>query len=190
MTAVIQDVAAVCNLALAKAGYRLRIGSVYDGTLAAKKLLDIYGITRDALLRAGDWNFAQRIAPLVNSPRAVPPSPWTNAYVYPDDCLRVRNVYDPSATTDVNNPLPTLWQVADDATIGARVIWTRANTATCVYNAQVTNPAQWDPMFTDAFGTALMRNLRSLAEKDDVNYAKLTDQELGAEVQAANEVVG
>lgn len=183
----ITDVAGVANLALAKIGYRLRVGSLYDGTLAAKKLLDVYGQTRDALLRAGDWNFAQKTAALTAG--GTPTYPWTNSWLYPVDCLRVRNVYDPSATVDIFNPLPTLWQIADDPV--GKVIFTRASTATAVYNAQVTNPALWEPMFLDALATALGRNLRALVEeRPDANFAKLADQEIGAEIQSANEVTG
>lgn len=189
MTAVITDAAGVCNLALAKIGYKLRIGSLYDGTLAAKKLLDVYGITRDAVLRAGDWNFAQKTATLVPSAAAAP-YPWTNSYTYPADCLRVRSIYDPTAIVDLNNPLPSLWQVADDPVVG-RLILTRAPFSTAVYTVQETDPSEWDPMFLDALATALGRNLRSLAEsKEDANLVKIGVEEIGAEIQAANEVIG
>ena len=48
------------NNALARIGYKLRIGSIYEGSAAAKKALDVYGQARDGLLRQNDWGFAER----------------------------------------------------------------------------------------------------------------------------------
>jgi hypothetical protein len=188
MTAVLQDPPSVVNFALARAGYRPRVGSLYDGTLAAKKALDVYSQTRDELLRAGDWNFAMKNATGVASGGVVP-YPWAASYAYPTDCLKVRSIYDSSATTDPFNPLPTTWTIYDDPVYG-KVILTRATTATIIYTSQVTNPAQWDAMFIGALSSALGRNLRALAEKDDANFVKLTDEEVAATTQMANETLG
>ena len=184
---VLADPASIVNYSLAKIGYRLRIGSLYDGTIASKKALDVYSQTRDVMLRLGDWNFAMKTAAAIASGGSVP-APWTNSWTYPADCLRVRNVYDTGSVADTNNPLPTLWQEADDPTKG-KVIYTRAANATIVYNAQITDPSQWESLFLDAFALALGRNLRSLVD-GDANMTKLSDEEISAETRLANEVVG
>ena len=189
MSTSLQSVADVCNYALAKIGFRLRVGSLYDGTPHAKKLLDVYGETRDAVLRGGDWDFALKSV-TGGTPVGSPPYPWTTQYAYPTDCIRVRNVYDSSSIVDPYNPLPTLWTIADDATYGKVIQVRNANTPTLVYTAQITNPALWEPLFLDAVASALGRNLRAIADKDDPNFIKLTDEEIAGAVKNASEVVG
>ncbi len=190
MTAPIKTSDDVCNYALAKAGIGLRINSIYDGTPHARKILDVYSQTRDAILRLGDWGFAQKTMTGSAAVGATIPYPWNNAWVYPTDCLKVRSVYCASDVTDSNNPLPTLWCIEDDVSLG-KVVLTRAPVATIIYTAQVTDPTQWDSMFLDAFAASLGQNLRSLLpEKEDPNTLKLMEEEFQMTAKAANEVIG
>ena len=59
MTTSVNSPADVVNLSLGRIGYKLRVGSLYDGSPASKAALDIYGQTRDEQLRLADWGFAQ-----------------------------------------------------------------------------------------------------------------------------------
>src|SRR5687768_489967 len=104
MPASISTVSDVANLALKRIGYALRVGSLYEGSKAANHFLDIYGQTRDELLRQNDWHFAERnVAATVLKtapaggyfdtawdPATNPPVPWGYSYTYPTDCLKVR----------------------------------------------------------------------------------------------------
>jgi len=192
MSASLTSPIQVVNYALARIGYKIRVGNLWDGSEAAKRALDVYAETRDAMLRVGDWGFAQKTAVAVAS-SVSPPYPWASAWVYPDDCLRVRNVYDPTiATVDVNNPAPSIWTIAyDDTWPNGRAIWTRTTSATIVYQARVTDPSHWEPLFLDSFSLALGNNLRAvLIAKDDPNLVKLSAEEMMANTKLAMELVG
>ena len=60
MASIITNPADLVNLAMIKLGRNERVGSLYEGSKWAKAALSIYGQTRDALLRAGDYGFAER----------------------------------------------------------------------------------------------------------------------------------
>ena len=93
-TFAIQSPEDLLNNTLVRLGFKLRIGSIWEGSEQAKKALDIYVQTRDTLLRDGDWPFAERdvqptllkaappngyVPPTVWS-SAYPPLPWANEY--------------------------------------------------------------------------------------------------------------
>jgi hypothetical protein len=60
MTVSVQRPEDAVNAALAAIGYTLRVNSLVDGTRAANLALQIYGQTRDELMRQSDWGFAER----------------------------------------------------------------------------------------------------------------------------------
>jgi len=162
------------NLALVRIGYKNRVGSIWEGSMAAKKSLDIYAQTRDAVLREGDWQFAEQIVAATLTGNAAP-FPWTYEYTYPANCLKIRNIFSSTYTTDTNNPTPTLWTVADSAA-AVKVIWSKATGATLVYTAQVTNPANWEPGFVEALVAALGRRLAAVLVSPDVAKAEADDE--------------
>ena len=107
MTTSITTPEGIVNLALGRIKYPMRIGSIWEGSKAAKEALDIYGQTRDDLLRTNDWPFARRdaqlvllnqapaggyIPPITWDPANDPPLPWRFQYEYPSDCLRIRSI--------------------------------------------------------------------------------------------------
>jgi hypothetical protein len=175
----------ICNYALAKIGFRSRIGSLYDGSMAAKKALDVYGQTRDSMLRYSMWNFAQKEVMAVLA-GVMAPYPWISAFIYPIDAIQIRMLkpvgYDPL------NPIPSLWVIGDDPVKG-KVIWSYFPAATLVYTAQVTDPAQWDTLFLEAFAGALGKNLKSLIETD-ANMMKLLEEIEVSEIKVAAEING
>lgn len=157
MPASVASPADVVNLSLERIGYKNRIGHLYDGSPAAKKALDIYAQTRDAIMRQSDWDFAQRIVAATLSTGAAP-APWAVEYNYPTDCLRLRNLFNATYLADKNNPVSILWTVANSATKG-HVIWTNAAAATLVYTAQVTNVTLWEPLFVEVLALELGKRL-------------------------------
>lgn len=150
MALVLQSPEDICNVALVRVGYKRRIGSLYEGSFASKICLDVYGQTRDALLRLTDWDFSEQIAAGVISGTA--PFPWSFQYAYPANCLRVRGIFGLNYVADPNDPLPVNWQTgnATIASVPVQVIWADFASATIVFTAQVTNPLTWEPLFVEA----------------------------------------
>lgn len=160
MAASVNSPADVVNLALAGIGFKKRVGQLYEGSEAAKIALTVYSQTRDAVLRSSDWGFAERFVASSATGGAAPP-PWTQELQYPQDCLRVRDLFTPAYLADINNPLPVLWTIGNDGGLASRVIWTRVVAATICYTGQVTNPALWDPLFVSLFAVELGKQLAS-----------------------------
>jgi hypothetical protein len=146
MSSVVNSPEDVINLALTRIGYPVSIENIHEGSLAAKRALNIYGQTRDAVLRDGNYGFAEKIAAGVLSGGAAP-QPWSFEYAYPADCLRVRNLFSAAYLADKNNPVRVLYSIGDAA---VKVIWTNAVAPTLVYTARVTDPARWDSLFVES----------------------------------------
>lgn len=172
----VQSPADVLNLGLAKIGYRLRVGSLYDGSAAAKKALDVYAATRDELLRDGDWPFADRniagtlqklapaggyIPPTVWSQANNPALPWLYQYAWNDDFLKVLSLKPTPMFVPNFAPQPNIFKIANDNsfTPAQRVILCNVPSAIIAYRGQVTDPNTWPNDFTqmlaDALGEAL-----------------------------------
>jgi hypothetical protein len=185
MTSTVQNPAQVCNLALAKIGAKMRIASLYDGSEAAKKSLDIYGQTRDHVLYAGDWDFCQRAiqAVLLKKAPTIPPNyiatpwttaypatPWAYSYAYPADCIKVRSIKRLPSFFPNWDPRYQRWSVDNDPgpqTVPGyappqKVILTQVPNAILVYTAQVTDPLQWNAAFLEVLTDALAEQLGPL----------------------------
>lgn len=175
------------NAALARIGYRLRVNSMVDGTRAAAVALQIYGQARDALLREGNWGFAQKTAAAIASATA-PTVPWARAFQYPADCLRVRNLFPAAySATDQSNPLRVLYLVAD-ANATTKFILTNELAPVIVYTARITNPLVWDALFADALIAELAKQLApALASME---AAKVTAEDAAKAVPLAEMVTG
>ncbi len=201
-TFAVQNPADAVNVALARLGYKLRVGSLYDGSAAAKKALDIYAQTRDTLLRDGDWPFAERnvagtllkqapvggyFPPNVWS-TAYPPLPWNYEYAYLSDCLDVRAVKPTPIFVPNFDPQPNIFAVANDTgfTPPQRVILSNVPNAIIVYTGQVTDPLTWPPDFVEEFAAALARRLAVFVGGPDAVKLEAADEQ--AEMaQAASE---
>lgn len=172
----------IVNLALGRIGYPGRIGSLYDGSKAAKAALQFYAQTRDAVLRESTWDFAQKVAAGVTSV-STPPGQWAYEYAYPADCLMVRNVYSSSAEfADRNNPIPTTWDVGDNG--GNKVIWAQVAAATLIYTAQVTDPTKWNSLFVEALAAAIGRRLTPLLVNPEFAKMAADDEKISTKMAA------
>ena len=173
----------VINDSLARIGYKLRVGSIYEGSPAAKKALDVYGQTRDELLRQNDWGFAERnvnmtllksapplpgggygyIPPATWNPATNPPLPFYFSYAYPSDCLKVRAIKSPSTYFVLPNmdPRPRLWKIANDNSYNPaqKIICCYVGNAELVYTGQVTDPTTWESDFVESMCTRLAQLL-------------------------------
>lgn len=175
-TAAVQSPADQANLALVRMGYKLRVGSLFDGSFAAKKLLDVYSQTRDELLSSFDWQFAERnavltplksapvagyIPPTVWNPATNPPLPWLFEYQLPADFLKMRMVKQTPLFVPNFDPQPNQPAIANDTSLSPpqRVILSNLPNAVIVYTGQITDPTTWDVRFVELFAASLGRHL-------------------------------
>lgn len=175
MPASVNSPADVINLTLRRIGYNGRVGNLYDGSKAAKNALDLYGQTRDELLRQNDWDFAEVTATLMllkSAPvggyippviwsTAYPPLPWLFEYARPTDCLKVRAVKPVPLFLPVMDPQPHVFSLGFDDTLNppAQVIMCNVPAAILTYTGQPTNPATWEADFVEALAAALGRRM-------------------------------
>lgn len=148
--------AIVVNEALQHIASQTTITSLTDGSAAANAALVVYNPTIEVLMREIDPDFARYTIPLALSGAAIPPPPWTFEYLYPTDCMRLRQVRPPrvgvGALADLNDPAPIKAQVAFDviANVSTKVILTNQANAMAVYTSGLAPEATWDSAFADA----------------------------------------
>lgn len=145
----------IANQALEFIGNQASITTFNDGSAAANAATVLYTPTVQIVLRELDPAFARRTAVLVAAIGIVAPiPPWTQEYVYPADCVRLRSLRPAVGEYDPEDPQPLTWQVAFDA-IGSpaaagKVIVTDLVHALAVYTSSTPTENQWDSTFTDA----------------------------------------
>ena len=192
MTASVSSPADVLNLALRRLGYRLRVGSLYEGSFAAKQALDIYAQTRDEVLAQNDWGFVERnvqmtllksappggyVPPLTWSSQ-YPPLPWLYEFAYPSDSLKVRAVKTVPIFVPNFDPKPQLYSLDNDNALNPpqKVILTNINPCILVYVGQVTDPSQWEVDLVDAVAAALARRLAPVLANLDTEKLEAGDE--------------
>jgi hypothetical protein len=157
------------NQALRAIGYPTPIGSIYEGSRASRIGVEIYGQTRDELLRTGNWPFARQAVALValktapvggygasNWTNAYPPPPWVYEYAYPTACLDIRSVRPVPIMIPEMNPVTHRFIVASDPSVEpSKVVLTNLGNAQAVITAQVTDPTAWESSFSQALIDAL-----------------------------------
>lgn len=200
MVASLSSPTDVVNDALRRIGWKMRIGSLYDGSEAAKISLDIYSQTRDQLISDGNFEFEERnisMTLLKQAPpggyfpptvwtAAYPAIPWLFSYAFPDDCLKVRAV-KPAPLFVLNfDPKPYRYSVDNDNgfTPPRRVILCNVPNALLVYAGQITDPATFDIAFTEAFAAALGQRLAPALL--GLNNAKLAAADAQQQKQTAD----
>jgi hypothetical protein len=159
---------AICNEALDLVGYKRHIGSIWDGSVAARIALDAWGETRDALLEARPWEWARGEAALVAS--GTPPSPWSYKYTYPDNTIKLLQVR-PGVVVR-NDPQPVVWREMSEET--ALYVLADLSPAVAVITTRVLDVALWSPEFTE------MMVIR-LAEKFRTALGAMPQQKRGAD---------
>lgn len=180
----VRTVEDVVNLALVRIGYKQRIGSIWDGSEAAKRALDIYAQTRDELLRQFDWGFAERTVSMVLIKQApadgyVPPNmwdptlhpapPWLFEVVYPADAIKIRSIQNIPLFVPDFDPQPYQFSVSNDNTLADpnKVVLCNVFPGIVTYTGQVTNPGDWENDFVESFASALGTRLAPLLSSLD-----------------------
>ena len=191
MSSSVTTPAQVVNIALGRINPSKRIGSLYDGSPWARAALTIYGQTRDALIRNGDWQFAERLVSgvlLKTAPPigyfdnpwtpAYPAPPWLFQYAYPDDCLDVRSVRHASTFLPNFNPIFNRFSVENDKSYPTpvKVVLCDVPSALITYAGQVTDPSTWEPDFVEAMAAALARRLAPIKDHSLVSLEAADEQ--------------
>ena len=142
----------VVNAALEQIAAQTQITNITDGTPAANAASVVYAPTVQLMLRELDPDFARFTATLTLSSAVAPVPPWAYEYLYPSDCVRLRQVAPAPGTYDPNDPRPVLANVAFDiiSSVNTKVILTNTVNALAIYTSSSVTEAQWDAVFTDA----------------------------------------
>jgi hypothetical protein len=156
---VADTVEGICNAALDLIGYKRHIGSVWEGTIAARVALNAFASTRDEVLAARPWPFTRAIVPLVQTSASAPP-PWSYTYDYPNQAIAVLDVY--GAVSDLD-PKPSRWM---PVYIGAaRAILTDFALAQATITDRALNIPEWPADFALAVTARLASRMeRALTE--------------------------
>jgi hypothetical protein len=149
--------AEVVNTALELIASQSFITALNDGTPAAIAASVIYQPVVQLMMREIEPDFSRYTAALAIavSPSQVPP--WTYEYLYPSDCVRLRQVRPLAGTYDTNNPLPVRANVAFDiiSSVNQKVILTNQINALAVYTSYTVPESLWDAVFADAVSRRL-----------------------------------
>lgn len=132
------------NRALSRLGTRATIAALSENSTEARTVSIWYAATRDALLRAHDWNFARRRIALaeLGSPSPRDKGGWAYRFALPSDCLRLLRLETPPG-----QPSPR-FEVAGDG--AGRVVLCDEAAPLAVYTARIADPALFDPGFAQA----------------------------------------
>ena len=145
----------ICNMALGLIGSKRLTALAADNSVEAIHCRLHYYQARDVLLRSHIWSFA--ITRKTLSEHFTPSSEFGYGFVLPDDFLRMKEGYDLA----INDSKPFF---IESNSTGKLSILTDDRTVSLVYIRQVTDVAQFDPLFVDLLVyTLAMRLLFPLA---------------------------
>ena len=131
----------ICNQALTFLGAD-RIMSLTENNENARRCNSIFEQTRDEVLRGHPWNFAIERAALATL-STTPEYEWSVQYQLPVDCLRVLA----TNTRDMEYKIEGKRLLCDDSGVKIK------------YIKRVTDPTQFDSMFTEALAAKLSAKL-------------------------------
>ena len=179
----------ICNLALAHLGDDATIASLNppEGSAQAEKAARFYPIARNNLLEMHTWNFAAKRENLALTTNTL--DQWDYAYVAPADMMSPVAVISPSAQNDyatrmsagdtpggiTSNYAPTI--VAGQYTpqqfsIEGNLIYTNQENAMLRYQAFITDPSLFSPLFVMTLSWHLASMLAGPVIKGDQGAAE------------------
>jgi hypothetical protein len=183
----------ICNLALAHLGDDATVASIDppEGSAQSEHCARFYPIARDSLLQMHSWNFASRRVALAGV--TMPYTMWRYAYACPGDMMVAVSVLPPEVENDytirpypadrygwgwINTPfvgagvyVPQEYSIETD-TNGNKVIYTNQEGALLRYQALVTDPTKFDPLFVMALSWHLASMLAGPVIKGDQGAAE------------------
>ena len=139
----------------------------FDSSTAGIALSKLYSPVVQTVGRQFAWDMARKTVALTPSGNTAP-FPWSYEYLYPPNGIEVWQLH-PNNISDVNNPLPINWNVANGIVAGQqqRLIWSNLASAYATYNNNP-NENTWDSLFREAVVRLLASELAmALAGKPD-----------------------
>ena len=179
----------ICNLALAHLGDDATIASIKppEGSAQAEHAARFYPIARNSLLESHTWNFAAKRASLATTTNTL--EQWEYAYVAPADMMTPVAIISPTAQNDyatrmsagdtpggiTSNYAPTI--VAGQYTpqqfsIEGDLIYTNQENAMLRYQAFITDPSVFSPLFVTTLSWHLASMLAGPVIKGDQGAAE------------------
>ena len=179
----------ICNLALAHLGDDATIASLSppEGSAQAEKAARFYPIARNNLLEMHTWNFAAKRGNLALTTNTL--DQWDYAYVAPADMMNPVAIISPSSQNDyatrmsagdtpggiTSNYAPTI--VAGQYTpqhfaVEGTYIYTNQENAMLRYQAYVTDPSIFSPLFVTTLSWHLASMLAGPIIKGDQGMAE------------------
>lgn len=169
--------ASIVNQSLQQIGAQAQYVSgaigTWSVTTAGQAAATLYQPTVNLLLREMDPEFARTVATLAAS-AATPAFPFTNAYTYPTDCQRIRQVWP--STYNTLDPQPSLWSEQDAivAAVHTRVIFTSFGSAMLTYTTSNVTEDEFDPIYQEVLVRLLASELViAIGGRPDLSKEKL-----------------
>lgn len=143
--------AQVCNLALALVGSRQFIDRLDENSTEADVCNRLFRSTRNRLLEAWPWRFAQKRTVLALSTETR--SGWGYCYTMPANCLKPRRIWDGERRPGAGGSIPFAKELNDAGT--GHLICTDQEQAELVYTMELTAVGLWPAHFVEALAAAL-----------------------------------
>lgn len=165
------SVISLCNRALQEGGCRALLSDIGEATPQGTSAALFYTPCREQLLRAAQWGFARKtltLNELGNQWNNTSIYPWPFRYAYPPDCLKLRYILPVPPRLPAGSSVPVVGYPAifpltgpsrtnrfvvsvDDASgIDQKCVLANVCNAMGVYTKNVSNPAMFDPLFSEA----------------------------------------
>jgi hypothetical protein len=152
----------------------------FDGTAAGIAVGTYYDQVVNTVLRQQDYEFSRTTLLLQPASGVSLIAPFTSAWVYPIDCVRVRQIAP--AAWPQNDPQPVRWSVQWQFLDSNRVIFTnlppspQPNIVYTTSDAGAGYEAVWDSLFTEAVIRLLASVLAlDLSGRPDLARSKLEE---------------
>jgi hypothetical protein len=159
----------LCNLALAEIGDSYTITDINETSNQAAVCRLFFDPTRDAMLRAHQWNFARALSDL-SALSTDPVFGWDYQFPLPSDFIRLVEFNGLDAWTTEDD-----FQIANGPS-GGLVLLTDEDEASIVYIKRVTDANLFDPLFVEAFTLKLAARICTKLTKDDAIKDRLTKE--------------
>lgn len=175
-----ETITTVCNQSLGKLG-ALRITNFEDASEISTQMIQCrlhYEPTKKSLLRSYKWRFASTRAELVQD-TTDPAFEWDNQFILPTDFLRFKSIDEETGVTSRN----------DRHAIEGQRILTNFSTIGLLYIKDVTNPEEFDPLFTKTLVWLIADEMIGPLAGGDARIQKKIDTALAKllpKVQAVN----
>lgn len=196
----VSSVEDVVNLALADIGWPQRVGSVFDGTAAAKLALNLFSESRDEVLYSQPWLFAKRSASLGAATKTAPAGgytgatqwsatypamPWQYEYAFPADAIKILEIQPNNLPIPNYDPTPNPFEVVNEQSTSpsTRVILTNLPNAVGFYTGQVTNMSAWTQDFINAVVLKLGKRFLAALKSGNQFETLMKQQDQGQAVQ-------